>query len=197
MLEEAYKVWYRLERWHSEEQNMNLVRKHMGRVAETIGLQDTTAYALTLEKEGKLEEAYKVWYNLLTDAQKKQASLAQDKWADPDLVKKVNDNVNSFTENLTRLGEAVEKQGADPESLKKAVLEEGPPPKLQEQISQHFRNLAAQAEKDEEADRAKTNQMWRKLTQAAPPLDPWVFLFVPLLFLAGGYLIFGKETYAR
>jgi hypothetical protein len=38
--------------------------------------------------------------------------------------------------------------------------------------------------------------MYRELTKPVPGLDWWVLLFVPLLLLAMGNLVFGKETYA-
>jgi hypothetical protein len=196
MVEEAYKMWYRLNQWHKEEQNVNLIRKHVERVVKSIETEETKAYALDLEKEGKLAEAYKVWYNLLTTTQKGQTELAGDQYADVQSAKEIERNLESSSESVRKLGEVLTRQGADVKSLEKEAVEEGRLPDLQKRIDGHFRSLEQEAKEEEDAARAMTMEMYRDLTKPAPSLDWWVLLFVPLLLLAGGYLIFGKETYA-
>ena len=65
-----------------------------------------------------------------------------------------------------------------------------------QRINTHLRSLEAQAENEHEADTSETVRMYRELTKPAPKLDWWVLLFVPLLLLAAGYLIGGKEIHA-
>jgi hypothetical protein len=195
MIEDAYKIWYRLKRWHKDEQNMELVKKHMDRVIDSITIQDMQNYALALEKDANLQEAYKTWCLLLARFKEKQAQLAKDQFADPDLVEEVNQKVISFTDNVDRMAEALRNSGADPQSLKNVALEEGIPRTLEDQIQQHFRTLEHQAEEDYKADRAETMSMFHELTKPAPPLDWWVYLFAAIFLLAAGYLIFGKEAY--
>lgn len=197
MLEESYKIWYRLARWHEEEQNMNVVRKHTNRVVERIEIEDAEAYGAELEREGKLGEAYRVWYYLLTEAKKKQARLAEDRLADPDLVGQTDKDVETFSQNVQKLEGALSQAGRDVKALQEGLSEQGRPPELEERIKQHFRRLEEQAEKDHVEDRGKTMAMYRDLTKRAPKLDWWVkWLYVPLLLLGAGYLIFGKESYA-
>lgn len=196
MLDDAYRMWYRLKRWPRQDENLNLVRKHMSRVVERIEIEDTKAYASNLEREAKLAEAYEVWYKALSDAQKKQAQLAADRWADLELVKETEKDVGLFSENVRKLEEVLTGQGADVKALKEASLKEGTPAPLRERIDGHLRSLEDQAEKEYNDDNHRTIQMYRELTRPAPKLDWRVLLFVPLLLLAAGYLIFGKETYA-
>jgi len=197
MLDEAYKQWYRLKTWPHEQENLRIVAKHMKRVVETIKISDAKAYALALEKDEKLQDAYKTWYNLLTGAKQKKVELAEDKFSDPRDIKKTDKDVESFTENVARLGEALKKQRVDVEPLQKAAPEEKTPPALRKRIDEHFNSLEKEATKEQAADKAETMKMYRELTKAAPGLDWWwVMRFVLLLVLAAGRLIFGKETYA-
>jgi hypothetical protein len=196
MLEESYKIWYRLARWHKKEQDMNLVRKHTARVVERIEIEDAETYAAALEEGGKLAEAYKVWYYLFTERQKRQSELAEDKLADPDIIKQTDNDVEKSSQNVQKLEKALAQRGTNVAPLQKAASKEGRPQELEERIKMHFRSLEQQAEKDREADREKTMSMYRDLTKPAPRLNWWVLLYVPLLLLAAGYLMFGKESYA-
>jgi hypothetical protein len=196
MLDDAYKMWYRLKNWPREDQNMRLVEKHMKRVVAAIIIEQTKAYALDLEKEGNFADAYKTWYKLLTDEKKRQAELAEDQWADSREVKLAEDNVQSFAESAGRLEDALKQDNQDIPSLQRAALQEETSPALRKRIDNHFRSLEEQAAKELAADRAETRTMYRKLTKPAPGLDWWVLLFVPFVLLAVGRLIFGKETYA-
>jgi len=196
MLDDAYKMWHRLKTWPRKDQNMRLVEKHMSRVAETIETKQTEAYTLHLEKEEKLPEAYKAWYNLLNAAKDKKAELAANKVADPKDVRQTDEEIESYAENVARLEAALKEQGADVDSLQKAASEEKTPAALRERIDEHFQSLEQEAEKEHAADREETMTMYRELNKPAPKLDWWVLLFVPLLLLAAGHLILGKEVYA-
>ena len=81
-------------------------------------------------------------------------------------------------------------------AIQEAVVEQGKIQELEQRIKAHFQRLEQEAEKDRLADRQKTMEMFRELTKPAPRLDWWVLLYVPLLLLAAGYLLFGKESYA-
>lgn len=194
--EDAYRMWFRLERWPREDENLGLVRKHKNSVVDRIRLEDAISYALDLEKENKLPEAYKLWRLLLAESEKKKDLLAREKWSDPNDVEQTDKDIESLSQNASNLEQALTEQGADLRSLQEESLKQGIPEVLQEQIDNHFRLLEEQAAKEYEADRQKTMQMYRELTKPAPKLDWWVFLFVPLFLLAGSYLMFGRETYA-
>jgi hypothetical protein len=196
LYDDAYKVWYRLDRHQQEEQNMNLVKKHMPRVVDTIEVEDAKAYAAKLEAEGKSSEAYKLWYYLLTEATERLASLKADPIADPESVRTTERDLQEFPRNVQVLGEALARQGLNLESLQQAALEEGRPPELVEEIKEHFRRLEKEADEEEKESRRETMEMYHELTKPAPALDWWVFLYIPLLVLAAGYLIAGRESYA-
>jgi len=185
-----------LDPWRQHHQNMKLVMKHMSRLVRNIKVQDTQSYALDLDRDGNLAEAYKIWYNLLQAAKDRKAEFAQDTWSDPADIRQTDKDIESFTENVERLEEALKKDAVDVQSLQNAALQEGTPPALQERIGRHLQSLEEQAGKDHADDKAETMRMYRDLTRPAPRLDWWVLLFVPLLLLAAGYLIFGKEVYA-
>ncbi len=196
MLDESYRIWYRLARWHEEEQNMNLVRKHTNRVVERIRVEDAEAYAAELERQGELSQAYKVWYYLFTQRQKRQAELADDELADPDSIEQTDKDVEESSRNLQALEEALVKRGTDVKPLQEAVLKEGAPRELEQRIGEHLQQLEKQAEVEHKADREITMRMYRELTKPAPALAWWILLYVPLLVLAAGYLMIGKESYA-
>jgi len=196
MFEDAYRIWYRLKRWPKEDENMGLVRRRMNRVVETIEKDDAKAYALELEKEGKLPEAYKVWHNLLAAAEEKKAQLAQNPWADPQEMEQTEQEAQSFRESLTRLEAPLKGMQTDVESLRESALREGMPAGLRERIASHFQSLNSQAEREFWDDKKETDRMYHELTRPAPKLDWWILLYVPLLLLAAGHLISGKETYA-
>ncbi len=193
---EAENVLTRMSRWRDETRSVNLVRKHTSRVADRITVEEAKSYAVEMEKQDKLAEAYTVWHNLLSEAEKKKSQLAQDKLADPELVKQTEDDVKEFSESTQKLAEVLREKGTDVESLNKVSSEEGLPAALRQRIEGRFRALGEQAEKDREADIAETLKMYRELTKPAPNLDWWVLLFIPLFLLAAGYLLFGKESYA-
>ncbi len=196
LLDEAYKMWYRLKTWPQVDENMKLVEKHMTRLIEVMKMEDAKAYALDLESDKKMIDAYKAWYYLLTETKKSQAELAANEFADPKDVEETDKEVRSFTENVGRLAEVLTKQSVDVESLQKSALQEGRPPALQKRMDEHFQSLKKQATEEHNADKEKTMEMYRELTKPAPRLDWWILLFVPLLLLAAGHLIFGKERYA-
>lgn len=196
LYEDAYKVWYRLANYKQEEQDMNLVKKHMPRVAETIEVEDAKTYAAKLETEGKLAEAYKLWYYLLTEARERQAKLEADPIADTESVKETEQDIQEFSRNVQALGGALTQQGVNLDSLQQAALEEGHPPECEKEIKEHFRRLDAEADEEEKESRRKTMEMYHELTKPASALDWWVFLYIPLLVLAAGYLIAGRESYA-
>jgi hypothetical protein len=196
MLEDAYKMWYRLQHWPKKDENLNVVRKHMDPVVDRIRLQDAISYALELENDKKLAEAYRVWYYLLVESESKKAKLSAEKYPDAELLKEAEKDVESISKNTAKLEKALADQGADIKSLQDQSLKEGIPQALQGRIDSHLRSLEDQATKEHEADTEKTLSMYRELTRPAPKLDWWVFLFVPLLLLTGGYLMFGRETYA-
>lgn len=196
LYEDAYKVWYRLDRYHQDEQEVNLIKKHMPRVVETIEIEDAKAYGAKLETERKLAEAYKLWYYLLTEAKKRQTELAADKLVDPESKKQTEQDIQEFSKNVRTLGEALAQQGVSPDSLQQSALSQGRPPELGDQIKEHFSRLREEAEKEEAESRKKTMEMYHELTKPAPALNWWVFLYIPLLLLAAGYLIAGRESYA-
>ncbi|NQT82829.1 hypothetical protein HQ563_07395 [bacterium] len=196
MLDDAYRMWYRLKHWPEEDQNIKLVERHMKRVIENIQSADTKAFALDLENEAKLAEAYKVWFNLLTAAKQDKLKLAENKWSDPRDREQTDKDIESLTETLNLLEKALKQQETDVQSLQKAALEEGTPQAIRERIDKHFQALQELATEEHAADIAKTKEMYRELTKPAPGLDLWVLLFIPLLSLAAGYLIFGKELHA-
>ncbi len=194
--EEAYKARASQKNWSQENQDMHMVKKHMDRVVERIAVEETRSYAMDLEKEKNFTEAYSVWYKLLIDSREKQKQLAADKLADADSVMQAEKDVQAFSENVAKLGEVLKNQGVDLEALERGSLKEGAVPALRERIERRFASLQQDAEKDREADMAKTMRMYRELTKPAPKLDWWVLLLVPLLLLAVGFLISGKEAYA-
>lgn len=196
LYDEAYKVWYRLANYKQEEQDMNLVKKHMPRVAETIEVNLAKAHAAKLETEGKLTEAYRLWFYLLTEARERQAKLEADPIADPESVKRTEQDIQEFSRNVEALGQALTQQGVNLDSLQQAGLEQGRPPELEQEVKEHFRRLEEEAAQEQEESRRKTMEMYHELTKPAPRLDWWVFLYIPLLVLAAGYLIAGRESYA-
>ncbi len=195
-LDDAYKMWHRTKSWPSQDQSLRLVDRHMKRVTQEIEIEQTKAYAVELEQQGKLRESYKVWYYLLTQAKKRKADLAQDQWAPPEEVKYTDQNINAFTETLSTLENELQRQEVDVQPLRDAAVQEGIPPVLRQRIAAHFQSLEEQASEEHEAENRETKQMYRELTKPSPKLDWWVLLYVPLFLLAAGYLIGGREVYA-
>jgi hypothetical protein len=196
MLDNAYKMWYRLKTWPAEDQNMGLVNRHMSRVLDEIESQQTKAYALELEQEGNVEQACQAWYSLLAATKQQKTKLAEDKFADPKEAEQINANIDSYTQIVASLEEELKRRGVNLEPLRETALEKGSLPLLRERIDNHFRSLEDQATREFKADKAETVKMYRELTKPAPKLDWWVLLLIPLLLLAAGYLIGGREVYA-